>query len=141
MTKIYDLSLSSLEESIIVFNCCTGEDLAERGAQETSSVVVETVHKVSKSRAAGPVIPIFKSDASKVTSKGMGLKKAFLAKQNMFTVHAGDAGIVFIFNRFSLIYLCFCFSHSLHYFICAHQLLPLNVEFCDTNFGLVKDFK
>lgn len=69
-----------------------GEDLAERGAQETSSVVVETVQKVSKSKTVGPVLPLFKSDASKVTSKGMGLKKAYLQKQNMFTVHAGDAG-------------------------------------------------
>lgn len=71
---------------------CTGEDLAERGAQETSSVVVETVQKVSKSKQTGPVLPLFKSDASKVTSKGMGLKKAYLQKQNMFTVHAGEAG-------------------------------------------------
>nr|CAD7398073.1 unnamed protein product [Timema cristinae] len=71
---------------------CTGEDLAERGAQETSSVVVETVQKVSKNKTLGPVLPLFKSDASKVTSKGMGLKKAYLQKQNMFTVHAGDAG-------------------------------------------------
>ncbi|XP_066996809.1 filamin-A isoform X6 [Anabrus simplex] len=71
---------------------CTGEDLAERGAQETSSVVVETVQKVSKNKNVGPVLPLFKSDASKVTSKGMGLKKAYLQKQNMFTVHAGDAG-------------------------------------------------
>ncbi|XP_069693768.1 filamin-A isoform X2 [Periplaneta americana] len=71
---------------------CSGEDLAERGAQETSSVVVETVQKVSKSKQVGPVLPLFKSDASKVTSKGMGLKKAYLQKQNMFTVHAGDAG-------------------------------------------------
>lgn len=76
--------------------CCDfpGEDLAERGAQETSSVVVETVQKVAKSRQVGPVLPLFKSDASKVTSKGMGLKKAYLQKQNMFTVHAGDAGRV-----------------------------------------------
>ncbi|XP_032664758.1 filamin-A isoform X3 [Odontomachus brunneus] len=71
---------------------CTGSDLAERGAQETSSIVVETVQKISKSKQAGPVLPLFKSDASKVTSKGMGLKKAYLGKQNQFTVSAGDAG-------------------------------------------------
>ncbi|KZC12063.1 Filamin-A [Dufourea novaeangliae] len=71
---------------------CTGADLAEKGAQETSSVVVETVQKISKSKQAGPVLPLFKSDASKVTSKGMGLKKAYLGKQNQFTVNAGDAG-------------------------------------------------
>ncbi|EEB10613.1 Filamin-C, putative [Pediculus humanus corporis] len=72
---------------------CTGEDLAERGPQETSSVVVETVHKVAKSKGQqGPTMPKFKSDASKVTSKGMGLKKAYLGKQNNFTVNCGDAG-------------------------------------------------
>ncbi|XP_043522614.1 filamin-A isoform X4 [Frieseomelitta varia] len=71
---------------------CTGADLAERGAQETSSIVVETVQKISKSKQAGPVLPLFKSDASKVTSKGMGLKKAYLGKQNVFTVNASDAG-------------------------------------------------
>ncbi|XP_045539697.1 filamin-A isoform X2 [Papilio machaon] len=70
-----------------------GENLAEIGAQETSSVTVETVQKVSKSaQKLGPVLPHFKSDASKVTSKGMGLKKAYLNKHNQFTVHAGDAG-------------------------------------------------
>ncbi|XP_076163878.1 filamin A protein cher isoform X2 [Ptiloglossa arizonensis] len=71
---------------------CTGTDLAERGAQETSSIVVETVQKVSKSKQTGPVLPLFKSDASKVTSKGMGLKKAYMGKQNQFTVNAADAG-------------------------------------------------
>ncbi|XP_006619773.1 filamin-A [Apis dorsata] len=71
---------------------CTGADLAERGAQETSSIVVETVQKISKSKQVGPVLPLFKSDASKVTSKGMGLKKAYLGKQNVFTVNASDAG-------------------------------------------------
>lgn len=71
----------------------TGGKIAEVGAQETSSVTVETVQKVSKSaQKQGPVLPHFKSDASKVTSKGMGLKKAYLNKHNQFTVHAGDAG-------------------------------------------------
>ncbi|XP_028171577.1 filamin-A isoform X3 [Ostrinia nubilalis] len=71
----------------------TGGNLAEVGAQETSSVTVETVQKVSKSgQKQGPVLPHFKSDASKVTSKGMGLKKAYLNKHNQFTVHCGDAG-------------------------------------------------
>lgn len=75
----------------------SGEDLAERGAQETSSVVVETVHKVAKNNKQAPILPLFKSDASKVTSKGMGLKKAYLQKQNMFTVHCGDAGNYIIY--------------------------------------------
>ncbi|XP_035783297.1 filamin-A-like isoform X5 [Anopheles albimanus] len=72
---------------------CTGESLAEAGAQETSSVIVETVAKVSKGgNRAGVILPIFKSDASKIQSKGMGLKKAYMGKQNQFTVNAGDAG-------------------------------------------------
>jgi len=77
---------------------CAGEDLAEGGSQETSSVVVETVQKVSKHHSKGPVVPLFKSDASKVTCKGMGLKKAYLQKQNQFTINAGEAGnnIVFV---------------------------------------------
>lgn len=67
--------------------------MAEEGAQETSSVIVETVPKVSKGgKAVGPVLPIFRSDASKVQSKGMGLKKAYLGKQNQFTINATDAG-------------------------------------------------
>ncbi|XP_065219553.1 filamin-A isoform X2 [Planococcus citri] len=71
---------------------CLGENLAEIGAQETSSVIVETVHKTSKPKVTGPQLPHFKSDASKVTCKGVGLKKAYLQKQNQFTVQAGDAG-------------------------------------------------
>lgn len=67
--------------------------MADIGAQETSSVVVETVAKVSKSSPGkGPVLPAFKSDASKISSKGMGLKKAYIGKQNQFTINAADAG-------------------------------------------------
>ncbi|WP_278924705.1 filamin/ABP280 repeat domain-containing protein, partial [Pseudophaeobacter profundi] len=55
--------------------------------------VVETVQKIAKNKAGqGVVLPLFKSDASKVTCKGMGLKKAYLQKQNMFTVSCADAG-------------------------------------------------
>ena len=69
---------------------CTGELLAEKGVQESSSVMVETVAKVSKKPVM--TLPNFKSDASKVNSKGMGLKKAYLNKQNTFNVSASDAG-------------------------------------------------
>lgn len=64
------------------------------GSQETTTVSVETVTKISKGGkyAAGPVMPLFKSDASKIVSKGMGLKKAYLGKQNQFTLSAGNAG-------------------------------------------------
>lgn len=78
-----------------------GADLAERGAQETSSIVVETVQKISKAKQTGPVLPLFKSDASKVSSKGMGLKKAYLGKQNQFTVNAGDAGTLYFIETAS----------------------------------------
>ena len=37
-------------------------------------------------------LPKFDSDASKVQSKGMGLKKAYLARQNQFQIDAGRAG-------------------------------------------------
>lgn len=63
------------------------------GAQETSSVVVETVQKVAKGgKNTGVVLPHFKSDATLITSKGMGLKKAFVGKTNTFTINATEAG-------------------------------------------------
>ncbi|XP_066255181.1 filamin-A isoform X3 [Euwallacea similis] len=68
------------------------------GGQESSSVVVETVSKVGKAaNHKGPTLPHFKSDASKVQSKGMALKKAYLGKQNQFTVAAQDAGTNILF--------------------------------------------
>ncbi|UYV73975.1 cher [Cordylochernes scorpioides] len=68
---------------------CTGSPVAEAGLAETSSVVVDTVAKQGKTR--GEAMPQFRSDVTKVTSKGMGLKKATLEKQNMFTVNCGNA--------------------------------------------------
>lgn len=71
-----------------------GDKLAEEGAQETSSVIVETVPKIAKgNKLPTVVLPKFNSDASRVTSKGMGLKKAYLGKQNQFTLNAMDAGL------------------------------------------------
>lgn len=72
--------------------------VADIGGQESSSVVVETVQKTGKpANHKGPVLPNFKSDASKVQSKGMGLKKAYMGKQNQFTVSASDAGTNILF--------------------------------------------
>ncbi|XP_053627228.2 filamin-A isoform X8 [Cherax quadricarinatus] len=74
---------------------CTGEAHAEKGTiQESSSVVVETVEKIKSGEKGhqGPVIPRFQSDATKVTSKGLGLKKAHINRQNNFTVNASTAG-------------------------------------------------
>ncbi|XP_072402896.1 filamin-A isoform X1 [Diabrotica undecimpunctata] len=72
--------------------------VADIGGQESSSTVVETVAKTGKANNnKGPVLPAFKSDASKVLSKGMGLKKAYLGKQNQFTVSAQNAGVNILF--------------------------------------------
>lgn len=101
-------------------NCIVGADLAERGAQETSSIVVETVQKISKAKQVGPVLPLFKSDASKVTSKGMGLKKAYLGKQNVFTVNASDAGDSLIFFFIYLNLLIF----QITYEMCTKRFVP-----------------
>lgn len=85
------LFLHSIWFSTILF-CAGDSKVADVGAQETSSVVVETVAKIGKALKSGTILPHFKSDASKVQSKGMGLKKAYIGKQNQFTVSAGDAG-------------------------------------------------
>ncbi|XP_068916696.1 filamin-A isoform X4 [Tenebrio molitor] len=73
--------------------------VADIGGQESSSVVVETTAKVGKglSNSKGTVLPHFKSNASKVSSKGQGLKKAYLGKQNQFTVSCQDAGTNILF--------------------------------------------
>lgn len=72
-----------------------GKKLVDEGAQESSNVTVQTVCKLSKgNKNAGPVLPIFNCDASKVTVKGMGIKKAFIGKQNQFTLNASEAGRV-----------------------------------------------
>ncbi|XP_037087159.1 filamin-A-like [Pollicipes pollicipes] len=72
----------------------TGDELAEKGPKEQSSVVVETVSKAATNKEEKHVasLPIFHSDASKVDCKGMGLKKAYVGRQNQFQVDAGRAG-------------------------------------------------
>lgn len=69
----------------------SGKNLVEEGAQESTNVSVQTIAKNSKNKN-GPALPIFNADASKVTIKGMGIKKAFIGKQNQFTVNASEAG-------------------------------------------------
>ncbi|KAG1661162.1 Filamin-A [Nymphon striatum] len=71
---------------------CSGKAVAESSYGETSSVVVETHVKESKFKSAGIVLPKFNSDASKVTCKGLGLRKSHLNKQNQFNVNCADAG-------------------------------------------------
>lgn len=69
-----------------------GKKLVEEGAQESVNVTVQTEAKTSTGRNTGPVVPAVNADASKVSVKGMGIKKAFLGKQNQFQVNASEAG-------------------------------------------------
>lgn len=71
-----------------------GDKVAEGGAEEESATVsIETVVKTFKGgRYVRPIMPVFKSDASKVTVAGNGLKKALVNKQNLITLSAGLAG-------------------------------------------------
>lgn len=94
---------------------CTGEKMAGEGSQETSSVIVETVAKVAKGgNKAGPILPHFKSDPTKINSKGMGLKKAYLGKQNQFVINATDAGnFIFLILTKTVIHQFKCFSFIL----------------------------
>lgn len=78
---------------------CTGDMLGAKGVNESSSVTVDTVHKVASKQSTHAALPQFKSDASKVTSKGMGLKKAYMNKANTFNVSATDAGIFFFITE------------------------------------------
>ncbi|XP_031619594.1 filamin-A isoform X3 [Contarinia nasturtii] len=76
---------------------CTGKSLVDEGGQESTSVSVQTTAKHSKGNKNGPALPVFNADASKVTIKGMGIKKAFVGKQNQFTVNASEAGHSILF--------------------------------------------
>lgn len=54
---------------------------------------VQTVQKISKEgKKLLPNMPVFNSDASLVQSKGIGLKKAYMGKQNQFQLNAAEAG-------------------------------------------------
>ncbi|GFR00533.1 filamin-A [Trichonephila clavata] len=69
---------------------CSGKTLTDVGSKEQSNVTVETSAKQAKQKADH--LPRFRSDPNKVTSKGMGLKKAHLNRNNQFTVNCGEAG-------------------------------------------------
>lgn len=53
-------------------------------------MVVETVTKHSSRQEN--LLPKFTSDARRVESKGVGLKRAILNRQNTFNVNASNAG-------------------------------------------------
>lgn len=91
-----------------------GEKLADGGGQETTTVNVDTVVKFAKTgKATGPFVPVFNSDATKVQAKGLALKKAYIGKQNNFTVNCGNAG-KFINTS------CY-FDHVNNFFLCRKQ--------------------
>lgn len=78
-----------------------GDQLADGGGQETTTVNVDTVVKFAKTgKSTGPFVPVFNSDANKVQAKGLALKKAYIGKQNNFTVNCSNAG-KFIIMSFS----------------------------------------
>lgn len=70
----------------------------EEGAQESTNVSVQTIAKYTKGNKNGPTLPVFNADATKVTIKGMGIKKAFIGKQNQFTVNASEAGTKYFYQ-------------------------------------------
>ncbi|XP_021099603.1 filamin-B isoform X8 [Heterocephalus glaber] len=70
----------------------TGQRLVTPGsANETSSILVESVTR-SSTETCYSAIPKSSSDASKVTSKGAGLSKAFVGQKSSFLVDCSKAG-------------------------------------------------
>ncbi|CAI9602621.1 unnamed protein product, partial [Staurois parvus] len=70
----------------------TGQRLVSAGnINETSSIIVQSVTRAS-TETVYSALPRFASDASKVTSKGAGLAKAYLGQKSSFTVDCSKAG-------------------------------------------------
>lgn len=73
--------------------------VADTGSHEISTISIATTDREAKQKVEN--MPKFKSDASRVYCKGMGLKKAFAGKPNTLTVNCSEAG-------FNLISAAFC---------------------------------
>jgi len=71
--------------------CLGTKSIADVATPEEASVVVETVTKQAI-RQNSDLLPKFKSDARAIEAKGMGLKKANLARQNTFQLICTSAG-------------------------------------------------
>ncbi|KAM9327227.1 filamin-B [Gastrophryne carolinensis] len=70
----------------------TGQRLVSAGGvSETSSIIVQSVTRAS-TETVYSALPRFSSDASKVTSKGAGLSKAYIGQKSSFTVDCSKAG-------------------------------------------------
>ncbi|XP_075430929.1 filamin-B isoform X1 [Ascaphus truei] len=70
----------------------TGQRLVSVGSvSETSSIIVQSVTRAS-TETVYSAVPRFSSDASKVTSKGAGLAKAYTGQRSTFAVDCSKAG-------------------------------------------------
>ena len=72
--------------------------VADVGSHEISTIAITTTDREAKQKV--DQMPKFKSDASRVYCKGMGLKKAFAGKPNTLTVNCSEAGFNMIFASF-----------------------------------------
>lgn len=86
--------------------------------EEQSQMLVETVTKTTTTQKFTSAMPMMHSDATKVTAQGMGLQKAFLHKQNTFTVNASQAG-----------------KHVKCFFLCIGYLLVQEINICNCFFA------
>lgn len=73
--------------------------ISDLGTVDVSRVSISTTEREAKQKVEH--MPKFKSDASRVYCKGMGLKKAFANKPNTITVNCSEAG----FNMISASFL------------------------------------
>lgn len=104
-SQLFIVRFVNVTESVFV-----GKKLVAEGAQESTNVSVQTIAKYTKGNKNGPTLPVFNADASKVTVKGMGIKKAFIGKQNQFTVNASEAGKMIFFFLAQEYYPSFLYS-------------------------------
>lgn len=72
--------------------------VADVGSHELASLAIATTEREAKQKVES--MPKFKSDASRVYCKGMGLKKAFAGKPNTLTVNCSEAGFNMIYASF-----------------------------------------
>ena len=72
--------------------------VADMGSHETSTIAISTTDREAKQKVEN--MPKFRSDASRIYCKGMGLKKAFAGKPNTLTVNCSEAGFNMIYASF-----------------------------------------
>lgn len=72
--------------------------IADAGLHEISTIAISTTDREAKQKVDH--MPKFKSDATRVYCKGMGLKKAFAGKPNTFTVNCSEAGFNMMYASF-----------------------------------------